>query len=274
MSLNVFIEEDFENEHEAIQAADLCRRLSALIPPDACYTILFNFYLSGKPVDALLVTPHKFIVIDFKYVQTPLRVIDPNRPWMCVDGYELTGSGYGNPFKQVTLYRRQLGHVLLNCRREVFVGGALDMGNAKFDFGRATGLVCGAICLGPQVDAREPAIDECEFPRWFFYGRPKVFVDKCLTLCQGDPVVLNANIHRAFVSCNSGLRRSIVGQDGVPRLPKKDRLLHSVGESVVPSKTPDLVVTEDTTRSGSGVHEQGHRRRNEMHYRVRRSWNR
>ena len=247
MSLNVYIEEDFEHDHEARQAADLCRRLSSLIPADACYTLLLNFYLNGKQLDAVLVTPHKFVVIDFKYVRGPLKNLDANRPWRCVDGYELEGSGYGNPFKQVTQYRRHLGQVLMNYRRDIFVNGSFSAVGVGFDFVVAMGMVSGAICLGPDIDGREPTSEQCDFPNWFFFGRPKVFADKCLTLCQGQPVRLDENIHRAFVSCNAGLRKAIIGQDGIPKLPRPVRLRQTSDGAVVPAKAADLVVTEDTT---------------------------
>lgn len=249
MALNVYIEENFSHEHEAKQAADLCRRLSSQTPADAYYTLIFNFYLNGKQLDALLITPHKFVVIDFKYVCAPLRELDANRPWKCVDGYELEGSGYGNPFKQVTQYRRHLGQALLNYQREIFFGGRVCRNAGKFDFGSATGLVLGGICLGPDVNSREPKCDECDFPRWFFFGRPQAFADKCLMVCHGEPVALNENVHRAFVSCISGLRRAIVGQDGVPKVPQPVRLRQSsdgvVASTVVP--VPNLEITENTT---------------------------
>ena len=247
MALSVYIEENFEHGHEAIQAADLCHRLSKQIPSDAYYSLLFNFYLNGKQLDALLITPHKFIVIDFKYVRSPLRTLDSNRPWKCVDGYELEGSGYGNPFKQVVQYRRHLGQVLMNYQRDVFVGGRFCCNAGKLDFGSATGLVMGGICIGPEENSPEPSSEECDFPKWFFFGRPQAFADKCLTLCQGMPVVLSENVHRAFVSCISGLRGAIVGQDGVPKLPRPVRLRRTEGGGVVPAVEPNLVVTEDTT---------------------------
>lgn len=247
MALRVYIEENFEHGHEAIQAADLCRRLSKHIPSDACYSLLFNFYLNGKQLDALLITPHKFIVIDFKYVHSPLRSLDSNRPWICVDGHELEGSGYGNPFKQVVQYRRHLGQTLMNYQGEVFIGGRFCRNVGKLDFGSATGLVMGGICIGPEASSPEPSCEECDFPKWFFFGRPQAFADKCLTLCQGMPVALNENVHRAFVSCISGLRSAIVGQDGVPKLPRPVCLRQASGGSVVPIVEPNLVVTADTT---------------------------
>ena len=247
MSLKVYIEEDFEHEHEAAQAADLCRRLSAQIPADAYYTLIFNFYLNGKQLDSLLITPHRFIVIDFKYVRAPLSELDANRPWKCVDGYELEGSGYGNPFKQVTQYRRHLGQALLNYQREVFVGGRVGRNAGKLDFGSATGLVLGGICLGPDVKSREPICDECGFPKWFFFGRPQAFADKCLMVCHGEPVALNENVHRAFVSCISGLRRAIIGQDGVPKVPQPVRLRPSSDGAVASTVVPNLEITENTT---------------------------
>ena len=72
MALEIYIEDDFEHEAEAKQAADLCSRLSALIPADANYKLLLNFYVDGKQLDALLITPQRFIIIDFKYVYSPL----------------------------------------------------------------------------------------------------------------------------------------------------------------------------------------------------------
>ena len=47
MALEIYIEDDFEHEAEAKQAADLCSRLSALIPADANYKLLLNFYVDA-----------------------------------------------------------------------------------------------------------------------------------------------------------------------------------------------------------------------------------
>ena len=68
MALEIYIEDDFEHEAEAKQAADLCSRLSALIPADANYKLLLNFYVDGKQLDALLITPQRFIIIDFNFI--------------------------------------------------------------------------------------------------------------------------------------------------------------------------------------------------------------
>lgn len=247
MSLNVYIEEDFDHDHEATQAADLCRRLAAQIPSDACYTLLLNFYLNGKQLDALLLTPHKFIVIDFKYVNSLLSSLDSNRPWRCVDGYELEGSGYGNPFKQVVKYRRQLGHVLMNCQRELFVDGRIGCRAERLDFGSVMGYVAGGICLGPEIRGQEPSCENCDFPKWFFFGRQQVFAEKCLTICQGEPIVFDTNVHLAFVSCISGLRKAIIGQDGVPKLPRPVRLRQTNDGLAASVVEPDIAVTEDTT---------------------------
>lgn len=247
MALNVYIEEDFEHNHEATQAADLCRRLAEQIPSDVCYTLLLNFYLNGKQLDALLLTPHKFIVIDFKRVNSLLRSLDSNGPWRCVDGYELEGSGYGNPFKQVTKYRRQLGHVLVNYQRQVFVGDRIGCRAERLDFGKVMGYVSGGICLGPEIRGQEPSLEDCDFPKWFFFGRPQKFTEKCLTLCQGESTVFDTNAHLAFVSCISGLRKAIIGQDGVPKLPRPVRLRQSNDGLVTSDVEPDLVVTEDTS---------------------------
>lgn len=218
MGLEVFIEDEFEHSHEAKQAAELYTLLSQQIPRDAHYTLIYNFYLNGKQIDALLITPHRFIIIDFKKVCAPLKTLDANGHWMCVDGYELQGSGYGNPFKQVTQYRRHLGKILLDAKREIFAR-LPKTAPGHSTFGEITGLIMGAVYLSPELNAHEPDVKDTNFPKWFYFGRPATFVERTLMIQRGAPLILSKEIHQAFICHFSGLRRAIFGENGIPKRP-------------------------------------------------------
>lgn len=218
MALEVLIEDDFEHEAEAGQAADLICRLKRMIPADAEYRLLLNFYVDGKQYDALLVTPHRFIIIDFKYVYSPIVKLSPEGHWTCSDGYELEGSGYGNPFKQVTTYRRCLGHFLNGHRREIFSPAHLQgLKSRSLDVMR---MISAGICLGPELNKPDPGVSCASFPMWYFMGRPAAFAEKCLMIDHGKPAFLDAKEMRMFLSCFAGLRKAVLNTESIPSRPK------------------------------------------------------
>lgn len=230
MGFEVLIEDDFDHEAESLQAADLILRLKKMIPADAEYRLLLNFYVEGKQFDALLVTPHRFIIIDFKYVYSPLVRLSPEGHWTCSDGYELEGSGYGNPFKQVTTYRRCLGHFLNDHRREIFTHAHLqDLKSRSLDVMR---IVSAGICLGPELKSPEPGVANASFPIWYFMGRPAEFAEKCLMVDHGKPPLFEAKEIRMFLSCFAGLRKAVINAENVPSRPKPI-VTHKSASSVV-----------------------------------------
>lgn len=260
MALEVLIEDDFEHEAEAKQAADLISRLKPMIPADADYRLLLNFYVDGKQFDALLVTPHRFVIIDFKYVYTPLKKLSPEGHWICSDGYEMEGSGYGNPFKQVTTYRRCLGRFLGDHRREIFSHAHIQaIKNHSLDVMR---MVSAAICLGPELKASDPGLDGASFPIWFFIERPARFAEKCLMVDHGKPAFFEGKEIRMFLACFAGLRRALLDAEGIPSRPKPVLIRqgtpapvtavqqHGEGDAVAPTSEELICRFKSTYQSG------------------------
>lgn len=243
MALEILIEDDFEHEAEMHQAADLISRLRRLIPSDAEYRLLLNFYVDGKQFDALLVTPYRFIVIDFKYVRSPLVKLSAEGHWICSDGYELEGSGYGNPFKQVTTYRRCLAHFLNDHRREIFSHTHLqELKSRTLDVMR---IISAGICLGPVLKDADSGMVDASFPVWYFMGRPNEFAEKCLMADRGKPVLFDAKEIRLFLSCFAGLRKAVVNAESVPSRPKPIPL--NKHESVLPNPANEQAEAPQTS---------------------------
>lgn len=218
MALEVFIEDDFEHEAELCQAADLIARLKLVVPVDSTYRLLLNFYVEGKQFDALLVTPHRFIIIDFKYIYSPLVKLSPEGHWLCSDGYELEGGGYGNPFKQVTTYRRCFCHFLNNHRREIFSSAHRQaIRNHTLDLMH---MISAGICLGPEIEKPDSGIFKASFPVWYFMGRPVTFAEKCLMIDHGKSPLFEEKEVRMFLSCFAGLRKAVLNAEYVPTRPR------------------------------------------------------
>ena len=251
MALEIYIEDDFEHEAEAKQAADLCSRLSALIPADANYKLLLNFYVDGKQLDALLVTPQRFIIIDFKYVYSPLVELSPEGHWQCSDGYELDGSGYGNPFKQVMTYRRCFAHFLNDHRREIFSQQHLKgIKDRSLDIMR---MISAAICLGPELKSPDNGLRHARFPMWFFVDRPSRFTEKCLVIDHDRPAVFDSKELRMFISSFSALRRAVLDLDGIPKRPKPIVISKQQANTSATTIQP-LVSTDGVTSNDELIH--------------------
>lgn len=174
--LKLYQNEPYSTEHEHLQAKRLAEVLGRKYASGGQASLCLNFSFGGKALDAALVTPNGFVIIELKAVGGDVECGESieNCPWRwCgnVDGdfHEISTKPYANPYSQVKRYRTAVINELEH-RKTRFAHKKVVEFNVEIKFAHwVKGCVVLSLRDATDVEVRHGEISE-NVKKWFCHG--------------------------------------------------------------------------------------------------------
>lgn len=174
--LKLYQNEPYSTEHEHLQAKRLAEVLGCKYASGGQASLCLNFSFGGKALDAALVTPNGFVIIELKAVGGDVECGESieNCPWRwCgnVDGdfHEISTKPYANPYSQVKRYRMAVINELEH-RKTRFAHKKVVEFNVEIKFAHwVKGCVVLSLRDATDVEVRHGELSE-NVKKWFCHG--------------------------------------------------------------------------------------------------------
>ncbi len=174
--LKLYQNEPYSTEHEHLQAKRLAEVLGRKYASGGQASLCLNFSFGGKALDAALVTPNGFVIIELKAVGGDVECGESieNCPWRwCgnVDGdfHEISTKPYANPYSQVKRYRTAVINELEH-RKTRFAHKKVVEFNVEIKFAHwVKGCVVLSLRDAMDVEVHHGELSE-NVKKWFCHG--------------------------------------------------------------------------------------------------------
>lgn len=174
--LKLYQNEPYSTEHEHLQAKRLVEVLERKYAFGGQASLCLNFSFGGKALDAALVTPNGFVIIELKAVGGDVECGESmeNCPWKwrgSVDGdfHEISTKPYVNPYSQVKHYRTAVINELEHWKTHFAYKKVVEF-NVEIKFAHwVKGCVALSLRDATDVEVHHGELSE-NVKKWFCHG--------------------------------------------------------------------------------------------------------